>query len=376
MTPTAAARPWIVAPAYDLAFFFGGAAASLAALGLYLAGVPILVLWWTWILAFDGPHIAAAFTRTYLDRDEWRRRGGFLLTSLLVSFAAGPIALLIGHALGSEEPWQIFLGLVVFYAYYHVVRQHYGFLALYNAKEHGSQASFRALRWALYVGCWAPYAYFVLTHDKARALLRLGPLAAAPPVQTALAWLLVAAWLLALTTPVVVSATAAARKRLRPSLVYLLITVAMYGLIYFVVGRAEPVYAASTGPDQDFLLISVLVTVFHNVQYLGLVWFHNRNRYGGEGDFGPARTLGAAPWAYALACLAFSLTVYLLFACSTGVSPGCMILPASTGAAAGASRVGLCLWWGLAVHHYWLDQRIWRVRGDATLRRNLGMGVA
>jgi hypothetical protein len=201
-------------------------------------------------------------------------------------------------------------------------------------------------------------------------------LAAASPVQTALAWLLMGAWLVALTAPVAMSATAPTRARLRPSLVYLMVTVALYGLIYFVVARAEPVYAASSGPDQDFLLISVLVTLFHNVQYLGLVWFHNRNRYGGHGDFGPARALGRAPWAYALGCLAFSLTVYLLFACSTGVSPGCMILPASHNASAGGSQLGLCLWWGLAVHHYWLDQRIWRVRGDATLRRNLGMGEA
>src|SRR5438046_2732155 len=90
VSQTAVARRWIVSPAYDLAFFFGGAAASLMALGLYLAGVPILVLWWTWILAFDGPHIAAAFTRTYLDRDEWRRHGRLLAWSLL-AFAAGPL---------------------------------------------------------------------------------------------------------------------------------------------------------------------------------------------------------------------------------------------------------------------------------------------
>ena len=70
--PSAAASPWIVGPRYDLGWFFGGAAVSLLALGLCLgAGVPIVVLWWTWILAFDGPHIAAAFTRTYVDLEEW-----------------------------------------------------------------------------------------------------------------------------------------------------------------------------------------------------------------------------------------------------------------------------------------------------------------
>jgi hypothetical protein len=366
------ARRWIVSPAYDLAFFFGGAVASLAALGLYLAGVPILVLWWTWILAFDGPHIAAAFTRTYLDRDEWRRHGRLLAWSLL-AFAAGPLALLAGRALHSAEPFQLFLGLAVFYAYYHVVRQHYGFLALYNTVERSSRAAFSIEKWALYVGCWTPYAYFLITHPKARAVLRLSATAEAGAAERALAAVLVAAWLIALTAPVAVVAREPRGNRMRPSSIYVLVTVALYGLIYLVVARAEPVYARSNGPDQDFLLLSVLVTLFHNVQYVGLVWFHNRNRYAGEGDFGPARALSARPWTFAAACLFFSGTVYLLLACATGVFPGCAILAGSSDTVRGASQVGLCLWWGLAVHHYWLDQRIWRVRGDALLRRNLGL---
>src|SRR5207302_9239771 len=65
-----------------------------------------------------------------------------------------------------------------------------------------------------------------------------------------------------------------------PKTAYLLITVLLYGAIYFAVARYEPVYARSTGPDQDFLLLSIVIVIFHNVQYLGLVWFHNRNRYG------------------------------------------------------------------------------------------------
>ena len=372
MSEAAAARRWIVSPAYDLAFFFGGAAASLAALGLYLAGVPILVLWWTWILAFDGPHIAAAFTRTYIDREEWRRRRGFLLGSLL-AFAAGPLALIAGRILDSPEPFQIFLGLAVLYAYHHVVRQHYGFLALYRTIERSSRPAFRIEKWALYLGCWTPYAYLLLTHPKARVLLRLPPSVRSGSLEAALAWVLVGVWLLAVTAPVIVSILDRDRARVRPSSVYLLVTVALYGLIYLVVARAEPVYAPSTGPDQDFLLISVLVTMFHNIQYLGLVWFHNDNRYGGGGDFGPARALAASPWTYLVGCLAFSVTVYLLFACATGVFPRCMILPDSHIGSFTASQIGLCLWWGLALHHYWLDQRIWRVRGDATLRKNLGL---
>jgi hypothetical protein len=50
-----------------------------------------------------------------------------------------------------------------------------------------------------------------------------------------------------------------------------------------------------------------------------------------------------------------------------------MIPRESPGVTPSANQIGLCLWWGLALHHYWLDQRIWRVRADAPLRRSLGL---
>lgn len=99
---------------------------------LLLGGTPVVALWWVWLLAFDGPHIGAAFTRTYLDRAEWRTRPGGLLRGLLV-FAVGPAFLAAGLVTGSERPFALFLGVAALYGYYHVVRQHYGFLALYQA---------------------------------------------------------------------------------------------------------------------------------------------------------------------------------------------------------------------------------------------------
>jgi hypothetical protein len=99
---------WIVSRDFDLGWFFGGSVLSLAALLFFGAGVPILVLWWVWLLLFDGPHIAAAFTRTYLDPEEWRERRGVLVRGLLV-FALGPAAIVAGLALGDDRPFLLFL---------------------------------------------------------------------------------------------------------------------------------------------------------------------------------------------------------------------------------------------------------------------------
>ena len=108
MTMTSAPR-WLVSRSFDLTWFFGGAVLSLVFLALYfLVRAPIVALWWIWLLAFDGPHIAAAFTRTYFDADEWRQRPGLLLTSLL-AFAAGPLFLLLNVVTGSNDPFLLFL---------------------------------------------------------------------------------------------------------------------------------------------------------------------------------------------------------------------------------------------------------------------------
>ena len=115
---------WIVSRNFDLLCFFGGAALSLLFLGLYFAaGVSIVALWWVWLLAFDGPHIGAAFTRTYLDANEWRKNRDVLLASLL-TFAIGPLALLASILTRSNDPFLLYLGFATFYGYYHVVRQH------------------------------------------------------------------------------------------------------------------------------------------------------------------------------------------------------------------------------------------------------------
>jgi hypothetical protein len=39
-----------------------------------------------------------------------------------------------------------------------------------------------------------------------------------------------------------------------------------------------------------------------------------------------------------------------------------------------ANALGLAIWWGFALHHYWLDERIWHVRSDARLKRIFALG--
>jgi hypothetical protein len=362
---------WIVSCPFDLAWFFGGAFVSLAIVVAFLAlRVPIVALVWIGILVFDGPHMAAAYSRTYVDRVEWRDRRRVLVVPLL-AFLVGPLCLFLNVVTRSELPFLAYLGLATFYAYFHVVRQHWGFLALYRSKAGERGRDLEIDRWSLYVACWTPYAWFLLTHPKARALLLLSP-DASPSFVRVVTLASAAVYLCA----VAAFLWRALESRAAPQkIAYFLVTVSLYAFAYFWIGRMEPVYAQSSGPDQDFLLLGLVISVFHNVQYVGLVWFHNRNRYAERDEqHGLARHVNASAKHYLAFVIAFSLGIYLLVACSTGVYPGCQaFLTRRLLGPITINQLGLSLWWGIALHHYYLDQKIWRIRGDDRLRRDLGL---
>ncbi|MEZ4370212.1 MAG: hypothetical protein R3B07_05275 [Polyangiaceae bacterium] len=377
--PPAEASPWLVSAPFDLLWFFGGGVLSLLAIALALyAGVPMALLFWVWLLGFDGPHMMAAYTRTYADRHAWQTRRRLLLITLL-AFLLGPGCLVVDRLLGTDS-FTAFLGVATLYGLYHVIRQHYGFIALYSAKVGQRDAlSYRIDRYALYVGAWLPYLAFVFTHPKARALLGLEPLA--QPLN-ALVWATALGFGVALLAFVLNFFRTATRSL--PKLGYSLFSVGLYGLAYYWVARFEPVYGASKGPDQDFLLLSVVLTVFHNVQYIALVYVHNRSRYVATGKMSVSGRL--APWIsstalrYVAVCLGFSL-VYWLLAASSAIYPswgalrGELLVGATLGGIS-LNRLALALWWGLALHHYWLDQRIWRIKEDPELRVHLGLEAA
>jgi hypothetical protein len=213
--------------------------------------------------------------------------------------------------------------------------------------------------------------YFLLTHPRARAMMAIqGGTLDAP----ALRFSLLAATLLAPLVLVGSTLSRPSAQRNLRALAYGLLVLVLHALIYLVAGRFEPVYAASTGPDTDFLLLSVMVTIFHNVQYVALVWSYNRRRHSET----PVEERDLAAWLsrsiprYLAACAAFSI-VYFALASSTGVYPGLRIFEHRVLGDVSWNQVGLALWWGLALHHYVLDQCIWRVSKDARLRAELNV---
>ncbi|HEU4535195.1 MAG TPA: hypothetical protein VFS00_13800, partial [Polyangiaceae bacterium] len=220
---------------------------------------------------------------------------------------------------------------------------------------------------ALYGGQLAPFVAFALSHPEARRALGL---AAAPPWAPAV---IAGCWLVFGASALTLAARQLARLRAglgvnAPKLLSLAATLSLTACVFspYVTARA------------DFLLFFAAVTAFHNVQYHAIVWFYHQNRYhrGGEGSerFGLAARVSARFAAYAACGVAFTL-LYRGLGCGLGGSPGCADFAHALGAPAlRPTDLPQALIWGFSLHHYYLDQKIWRPGRDAALRRDLQLG--
>src|SRR6266545_4268575 len=119
---------WIINSREDLIWFIGSVASSYALLILYVAGaLPLIPMVAGWAILIDAPHVFGTFSRTYFDASEWKTRKRLLLGSLLF-FIVGPAMVLLGIGF-------TFFFVAALWAYYHLVKQHYGFMVLYKKKN-------------------------------------------------------------------------------------------------------------------------------------------------------------------------------------------------------------------------------------------------
>src|SRR3954471_657727 len=154
---------WIISAREDLLWFIGSVASSYALYALYVGRiVPLVPMVIAWAVLIDAPHVFATFSRTYFDREERRTRGRLLWWSLLF-FAAGPLLVLAGLGFA-------FFFVAALWAYYHLVKQHYGFMVLYKKKNNDLAPIDNALdRWFLMFAFIYPFVAFIANDPAAMA---------------------------------------------------------------------------------------------------------------------------------------------------------------------------------------------------------------
>jgi uncharacterized membrane protein len=337
---------WIIGARDDLVWFIGSVAASYALYALYVARlVPLVPMMVAWAVLIDAPHVFATFSRTYFDREERRARARLLWWSL-VFFAVGPVAVLLGLGF-------VFFFVAALWAYYHLVKQHYGFMVLYKKKNQDLAATDNFLdRAFLLLAFTYPFVAFVARDQEA---LRRVPAALHP-------WLgVLESALLAAT---VVAGLAWLARQVQRAFAGLALDVPKYLLL----AAAIPMHwvVLLTPMPQKPIAIVAMLTIYHNLQYHRLVWFHNRKYARDEAcreRHGAAEFISRRLLHYVLLGLVFGLWYqgprqYVNYAADQ---------------ADFRTQLASGFLWGYALLHYYLDSKIWRVRRDASLGRALRM---
>jgi hypothetical protein len=335
---------WIIGRNDDLIWFIGSVVSSYVLLGLYLSGwlslLPMVALW---AILIDGPHVFGTISRTYLDRVEMVERRRMLLGSVLF-FAVGPVMVLAGFGFS-------FFFVAALWAYYHLVKQHYGFMVLYKKKNNDLLRVDNALdKVFLLLAFSYPFVAFIERDPEAMArvppVLRVG-------VST-LSTLLLAG-------TIIVALVWSGRQIQRFSK-----GVQLDLPKYLLLAAAIPMHwivLLTPMPNKTIAIVAIL-TVYHNLQYHRLIWFHNR-KYSTATD---------ARERYGMAELVSRrLAFYIGFAVLFGLlyqGPRQYILSHESEKAAWMPLATSFLW-GFAFIHYYLDSKIWRVRADKALGKAL-----
>jgi hypothetical protein len=361
---------WIISAREDLVWFIGSVASSYALLVLYVSGIlPLLPMVAAWAILIDAPHVFGTFSRTYFDRSEWQSRKRLLLGSLLF-FVVGPTLVLLGFGF-------TFFFVAALWAYYHLVKQHYGFMVLYKKKNNDLAPVDNALdRLLLMFAFNYPFVAFIANDPTAMArvppLLRSGVNSIATllligTIVLGIAWLGRQVQRAVQSQPLNI-----------PKYLLLLAAIPMHWIALL-----------TPMPHKPIALVAIL-TIYHNLQYHRLIWFHNQ-KYTARGTgvppvdhaqdahatlrdkYGPAELISRRLLYY----IAFGVLFGVIYQ-GTRQYLGYLNLQASHGSETPAAmslamQLGIAFLWGYAFIHYYLDSKIWRVRRDPSVGKALQM---
>src|SRR5262249_30485547 len=252
-------------------------------------------------------------------------------------------------------------------AYSHLVKQHDGFIVLYKKKNNDLAPVDNALdRLLLMFAFNYPFAAFI-ANDPA-AMARVPPLLRGG-VHAVAMLLLIGTIVLGIGWLIRQVQKAFAREPLNvPKYLLLTAAIPMHWVALVVPMPAKPI-----------ALVAIL-TIYHNLQYHRLIWFHNQKYRGAVPPVRHAQDARATygPAAIISRRLIFYLGFGILFGIiyqgprqylgylnlHTGDSPAALSLPI---------QLGIAFLWGYACIHYYLDSKIWRVRRDPAVGQALKM---
>jgi len=340
--------PYLVSARYDAVWFLGSMAVPYA-MGLvyWLVGPGehkqvVVALYVAFQLLFNLPHNAQTWSLTVLEPHERqshaRRYQGSIL--LAVGLLAGTMAL------SPTWGWPLLNSAVIYWGYWHLIKQHFGFVRLYEMRRGVKDAFDKSLsRALLYVAGVTPLIQRVaegnVTLDSGRGVPMVVAHPAIPMPLATGAWIISGVLLV-----LYVGRCLMAWRQGKPTAPLAVFT--LLGALFN--------FWVSLQLIDDLIVGVVVMTVWHNLQYLGLVFFMSGNRARLQG--GGAQLVKLAGdgrvGAYVGVLLVYAVVI---LACR-------VLLPEPWGAFPITLVVAL---------HYFHDSFIWKISSNPTLRQELGM---
>ena len=326
---------WIRSASFDYAFTLGATVIALAAGAACVLRpelFPVLLFIDLWFLGYH--HVISTFTRLAFDRESLaeHRQLVFVLPWLVLA-----ATLTVGLTLG---PWAI-ATVFLYWQWFHYTRQSYGVLRIYSRKANDLDSFDAKLRnWVLYlVPLWgiAWRSYQAPEYYLSAKVMYV-------PVPLGAVHVLGAASLVVTALWAARTIHAALRGRLHFALELYLIT----HLVIFATG-----YVLIPNIDHGWLVLNV----WHNVQYILIVWMFNNNRFKNGVD--PTRPIFSSlcqSHAFNIACyFGVCLTV-------TGLVYSLLHWVLQLTPLAAAPLAALIVYQTINFHHYIVDSKIWKVR--------------
>jgi uncharacterized membrane protein (DUF485 family) len=404
---------WIIDKRNDLVWYIGSALVGWLYVGLVLLAVsrlqdpmndalgvlklgglhiPItlqLLVYSSWAFLLDAPHLWSTLARTFFDAEErrvrrrelWLSWGWFLVgpaaifAPYLINWLLKPTGLALpAGALGLGA--LAFTVLFRLWAYYHVVRQHWGFVALYRRKNGDmAPAAGRVDTWFFNLAFYAPLAMFLTSplYERTPGFPSLGlQNLAVTPVLHVLIWALFLGAIL-----FYIGYQIHLRRQGQP----------LNGPKLILLGTLIPLHLVAFSNPWLAALVTPIVTVGHNLQYHRIVWMYGQNKYAtpeGRSKYRPAAAIFGRFWIYFGVGLLFTFALYRgpwidwarsavgmsldqSFLNGVGMMAG---LADPTKLNLGQQLFGALLL-GWAMQHYYLDSKIWRVGRDRSVAKQL-----
>ncbi len=334
---------WLRRPAFDMNFIGGVTVLALAA-GLAGMVEPRLFAWVlffdVWLLGYH--HVVSTFTRLAFDSDSFRQHR-FLVIHL-------PVVVVVA-TLGAIWAFGIWVlpTAYLYWQWFHYTRQSYGIERIYRrAADKQALINDYVTTRALYL---LPL-FGILFRSYQQQPEFLGMRVRYLPITEPVLWISGGLAAAAVGAWFVHQCVALARGRWAPAH-------SMYVLTH------HTVFFAGYLLIEDITIGWLVLNVWHNAQYILLVWSFNNNRFK-QGVDPSHRFLSTISQTrnvvvYFAVCLAISTAAYLMLGEATDQLDSATAVP-----------VTLVVYMIINFHHYVVDGKIWKVRKPA-LRKNLGV---